>query len=139
MDERSFHTQMNLDYSKCLDEIEYVVHDSIIAYMYKSATGPGPTSPRVQMKPTWILQTGQLFLSNRSPATQISTEHTYFRHFRRQPCCFSTSQSSMTPRSPRSLLPRLNFRRLWLEVRSVERPQQQCDVRLQLSNLQERR
>lgn len=44
----------------------------------------------------------------------------------------------MTPRSPRSLLPRLNSRRLLLEVRSVERSQQQCEVRLQPSNLQER-
>lgn len=44
----------------------------------------------------------------------------------------------MIPRSPRSLLPRLSSRRLLLEVKSVERSQQQCEVRLQPSNLQER-
>ena len=97
------------------------------------------TLPRVQMKPSWILETAKTFFSTVSPAIQISAGHTYLRLFRRQPCCLSTSQRSMTPRSPRSLLPRLSFRRLWLEVRSVERSQQQCDVRLQLSNLQERR
>lgn len=43
----------------------------------------------------------------------------------------------MTPRSPRSLLPRLSFCRLRLEVRILERCQQQCEVRLQLSSLQE--
>lgn len=103
----------------------------------KTAAVPGTTSPKVQMKPSWIWETGQIFLTTMSPVIQISAVHAYLRLFRRHPCCFNTSQSSMTPRSPRSLLPRLSFRRLWLEVRSVERSQQQCDVRLQFSNLQE--
>lgn len=86
-------------------------------------TGPGPPTLRASVSGARGL--GPL-------------QSTHCRLRRRQPRCFRTSQSIMTPRSPRSLLPRLRFCRLRLEVRIVERSQQQWEVRLQLSSLQER-
>lgn len=134
----TFHTQLNVNYSDCPDKVKYwfITH---IPYKKKSGTtGSGSISVWVQMKPSGVLITDQLVLGTLNAATWVCAEHTYFRLCRMQPCCFSTSQSSMTPRSPRSLLPRLSSRRLLLEVRSVDRSQQQCEVRLQPSNLQGR-